>query len=84
VTGRPDTVTVDRFDVANASFWLDMVACWLSDPAHAHQLAADLWDDTVDTGEPLTLIVGRAAAALRATLNADPSLQQSVGQGRVR
>jgi hypothetical protein len=69
VTGRPDTVVVDRFDVANAAFWLDMVACWVTDPAHAHQLADDLWGDTVDTGVPLTVIIARAAAALRATLN---------------
>jgi hypothetical protein len=69
VTGRPDTLMVDRYDVANASFWLDMVAGWLTDPAHAHQLAADLWDDTIDTDAALTVIIGRAAAALRATLN---------------
>ncbi|WP_375432407.1 hypothetical protein [uncultured Friedmanniella sp.] len=69
--GRPDTLQVDRFDVANASFWLDMVACWLDDPAHASQLAADLWDNTVDAGEPLTVIVRRSAGALRAALTAD-------------
>ena len=68
---RHDTLLVDRFDVANASFWLDMVAAWLTDPAHAHPLAVDLWDDTIDAGVPLTVIIGRAAAALRATLNAD-------------
>ena len=77
---RPDTVVVDRFDVANASFWLDQVACWLNDPTHADQLAVDLWDDTVDAGVPLTVIIGRVAAALRATLNVDAG----VGQGRVR
>jgi hypothetical protein len=71
VTGRPDTIVVDRFDVANAAFWLHHIACWLDDPDHAHQLACDLWADAVDTGPPLTVIVGRAAAALRATLNAD-------------
>ena len=90
MTRGPDTVVVDQFDVANASFWLDMVTRWLTDPAHAQQLAADLWDDTVDTDVPLTVIIGRAAAALRATLNADadadtdPVLQQGVGRGRVR
>ena len=86
MTRRPDTVMVDRFDVANASFWLDMVTRWLADPAHAHQLAVDLWDDTVDADVPLTVIIGRAAAALRATLNADadPVLQQGVGKGWVR
>lgn len=70
----PDHVLVDRFDVANAAFWLDMVAVWLADPAHADQLAVDLWDNPVaagGTGRPLTLIVGRAAAALRASLDAD-------------
>lgn len=40
--GRPDTVVVDRFAIANAAFWLDMVACWVDDPAHADQLAAAL------------------------------------------
>lgn len=81
---RRDTVRVDRFDLANAAFWLDMVAAWLDDPAHAHQLAADLWDDTVDTGTSLTVIVGRSAAALRATLNAAADAESGVGQGPVR
>lgn len=69
MTGRPDTVVVDRFDIANASFWLDTIAHWLDDPAHADQLATDLWADTVDSGVALTLIIGQAAAALRTTLN---------------
>jgi hypothetical protein len=85
---RPDTVVVERFDIANASFWLDMVACWLGDPAHARQLAVDLWDDTLDADVPLTVIIGRAAAALRVTLNADADadqgVRQGVGRGRVR
>lgn len=86
---RPDTLQVDRFDVANAAFWLDMVAAWLDDPAHASQLAADLWADTVDTGVALTVILGQAAAALRATLNAaadtDPDTDFGwPGQGPVR
>lgn len=65
-----DQVVVDRFDVANASFWLDQVAYWL-DTDHASRLAADLWPGVVDTGPPLRVIVGRAAAALRAALDAD-------------
>lgn len=69
MTRRPDTLVVDRFDVANASFWLDQVAAWLDDPDHAHRLAEDLWGNAENTGPPLTVIVGRAAAALRATLN---------------
>jgi hypothetical protein len=60
---------VDRFDVANAAFWLGQVAGWLDHPDHAHQLAGDLWANAVDTGPPLTVIVGQAAAALRNTLN---------------
>jgi hypothetical protein len=69
-----DRIVVDRFDVANAAFWLDMVALWLEVPDHAHQLACDLWahpEPIVDTGRPLTVIIGRAAAALRASLDAD-------------
>jgi hypothetical protein len=38
---RPDQVRVDRFDLVNASFWLDQVAEWLSGP-HADRFAADL------------------------------------------
>jgi hypothetical protein len=68
VTGRPDQIAVDRFDVANASFWLDQVAGWLADPDHADRFASDLWPGFTDTGPPLTVIVGRTAAALRTTL----------------
>lgn len=68
-TVRPDTIVVDRFDVANAAFWLDQVAVWLDDPDHADQLAEDLWANAVDTGVALTVIVARAAAALRTSLN---------------
>ena len=39
----PETLTVDRFAVANAAFWLDQVAAWLADPDHADQFAGDLW-----------------------------------------
>ena len=66
-SGRVDQITVDRFDVANAAFWLAQVACWLDDPDHADRFAGDLWAGQ-DAGPPLTVIVGRAAAALRATL----------------
>jgi len=67
---RDHQISVDEFDVANASFWLDQMAGWLADPDpdHGARLAADLWPGFVDTGPPLTIIVGRAAAALRATL----------------
>ena len=67
-----DQINVDRFDVANAAFWLAQVASWLADPDHAHWFAEDLWAGAgQDAGPPLTVIVGRAAAALRATLDAD-------------
>jgi len=66
---RPDQVVVDRFDVANASFWLDQVAAWLVEDSHADQLAADLWPGLLDTGPPLRLILDQAAAALREALN---------------
>lgn len=65
---RPMTghvMVMDRFAVANAGFWLDQVAGWLDNPDHAHQLAGDLWPDVSDAGPPLTVIVSRAAAALR-------------------
>ena len=70
----PEHILVDRFDIANAAFWLDMVASWLEVPDHAHQLATDLWahpEPIVDTGRPLTVIISRAAAALRVSLDAD-------------
>jgi hypothetical protein len=60
-----------------------MVAVWLQVPAHAHQLADDLWakpTGAVDTGRPLTVIVGRAAAALRATLNTDHETVTGAGR----
>ncbi len=68
-TMTPDMIMVDRFAVANAAFWLDQVAGWLDNPDHAHQLAEDLWVNAVGAGPPLTVIVGRAAATLRNTLN---------------
>ncbi len=70
----PDTIMVDRFAVANAAFWLDQVAGWLDHPDHAHQLAEDLWPHVNDAGPPLTVIVSRAAAALRVMVNTDPGL----------
>lgn len=66
---RPDQVIVDRFDLANASFWLDQMAGWLAQPGHGDRLAADLWPGVVEVGPPLRVIVGRAAAALRSALN---------------
>ena len=50
---RRDQISIDRFEVANASFWLDQVAVWLAEPGHADQLAADLWPAMADTGPPL-------------------------------
>ena len=44
-----DQVVVDRYDVANASFWLDQVTSWL-DTDHASLIAADLWPGVVDMG----------------------------------
>jgi hypothetical protein len=64
-----DMIIVDRFAVANAAFWLDQIASWLADPDHAEQLAGDLWPDVSDAGTPLTVIVSRAAAALRVLVN---------------
>ena len=66
---RRDQISIDRFEVANASFWLDQVAVWLAEPGHADQLAADLWPAMADTGPPLTVILGRAATALREALS---------------
>lgn len=63
-----EQVAVDRFDVANASFWLDQVADWLGQGENAERLAADLWPGYPDTGPPLQVIVGQAAACLRAAL----------------
>lgn len=65
---RRDQINIDRFEVANASFWLDQVAVWLAEPDHADRLAADLWPGLADTGPPLTVILSRAATALRETL----------------
>lgn len=61
-------VLIDRFELANASFWLDQVAAWLADAEHADQLAEDLWPGYRDTGPPVSVIVGQAAAALRGAL----------------
>ena len=68
---RPDQIMVDRFDVANASFWLDQIAAWLAEDGHADRVAADLWPGTLHTGPPLQVIVGRAAAALRGALHSN-------------
>jgi hypothetical protein len=67
---RPDQVRVDRFDVANASFWLDQFAGWLSEADHADRFAADLLPGFVQTGTPVRVIVGRAAA-LRTASDSD-------------
>jgi len=68
VSPADDQILVGRFDLANASFWLDQVASWL-ETDHADQLTADLWPGVADTGPPLTVIVSRAAAALREALS---------------
>jgi hypothetical protein len=71
-----DQIVVDRFDVANASFWLDQVAAWLAEANHAERFAADQWPGFggtgAGTGLPLQVIVGRAAQNLRAALRRQP------------
>ena len=74
-----DPVVIDRFDLANAAFWLAQVARWLADPDHAHRFAHDLWAGAGEAGPPLTVIVGRAAAALRTTLDNNTETHADVG-----
>jgi hypothetical protein len=63
---RPDKVRVDRFDIANASFWLDQLAGSLSEADNGDRFAADLRPGIVQTATPVRVIVGRAAAGARA------------------
>jgi hypothetical protein len=71
VVSRPDQVSVDRFDVAIASFWLDEFAGWLREAGHADCFAADLWPGFV-TAATQKMIVGRAAAAPTPRLGQPP------------
>jgi hypothetical protein len=80
-----DQIVVDRFDVANASFWLDQIAAWLAEADHAERFAADQWPgfdcshngnphaslSNNLSGTPLQVIIGRAAANLRTALRDD-------------
>ncbi len=68
---RPEQVLIDRFPVANAEFWLTMMARWLAEPGHAERFADDLWPGFDFPGPPVELIITQAAAALRAGLDAE-------------
>jgi hypothetical protein len=81
-TNPADQIVLDRFDVANASFWLDQIAVWLAEADHAERFAADQWPgfdcshnsshngnlSNNLSGTPLPVIIDRAAANLRAAL----------------
>ena len=66
---RPDQITLDRFAVANAEFWLSMTARWLAEPGHADRFATDLWPGFDFGGPPVQVILTEAATRLRASLD---------------
>ena len=66
---RPDQVTLDRFPVANAEFWLTMMARWLAQPGHADRFADDLWPGIRIGGPPVEVILAEAAGRLRDALD---------------
>lgn len=65
-----DQVVVDRFAVANAEFWLSMIATWMAEPGHADRFCADVWGNQRFCGEPVELIVAGAADRLRDAISA--------------
>jgi hypothetical protein len=65
---RPDQTQIDRFPVANAEFWLTMMARWLAEPGHADQFADDLWPGFCFAGPPVQVIVAETVDRLRASL----------------
>ena len=66
---RPDQIWIDRFPVANAEFWLSMMARWLAEPGHADQFAADLWPGFDFAGPPVQVIVAETVDRLQASLH---------------
>lgn len=71
---RPEQILVDRFPVANAEFWLSMMAHWLAEPGHAERFAADLWPGFDFGGPPARVIVAETVTRLRDSLRAsDPT-----------
>jgi hypothetical protein len=66
---RPEQILIDWFPVANAEFWLSMMARWLAEPGNAEQFATDLWAGFEVAGRPVQVIVTDTATRLRDSLN---------------
>lgn len=66
---RPEQILIDWFPVANAEFWLSMMARWLAEPGHAEQFATDLWPGFDVAGRPVQVIVTDTVTRLRDSLN---------------
>jgi hypothetical protein len=81
---RPKQILIDRFPVANAEFWLSMMARWLAEPGHAERFAADLWPGFDFGGPPVEVIVTDTVTRLRDSLSTaqDPQGGAAAGWGR--
>ena len=72
-----EQITVDRFPVANAEFWLSMLDRWLAEPGHADQFAADLWPGFTFAGPTVQVIVAETVDRLQASLRDTRTDQES-------
>ena len=79
---RPEQILIDRFPVANAEFWLSMMASWLAQPGHAERFANDVWPGFDFGGPPVQVIVADTVTRLRDSLTQDAETETAAGWGR--